>query len=467
MTPVRAVPIIAVMRRLALCGVLLVATTACFPPATAPEPTPTVGPTAAASEAPTFPVRPLLYLHGESIRHPGASANADETLTFRLEFGTAMDVPSVVAAIRARLPEAERFESFSQGALVVFDVPAGRGPLTIDPRGARSLPAPFVGTGVVSGDPWTIQRPETILELFRPSDLAAGSSLPAETYSFPFAANGSIPRFDRSGGTVLLYLAFSRHLAYVDLATGRRMALPPRLSGIGTSGAAMQWLPDGRFLTLGTHETVIAGPRGEDMRTLPTLPPGQFGTVSPDGTHIAVWSYTENTAAVQDLETGEFTPLGGDYLRCSAHFCALPQWSPDGRVVAIGSCGEDMAGTARTVFVDSRSGAPLRALEGRSVTAWLGDGTMLAQSWSSTEGYMRGPDRALALLDGSGRVLRTIESPMPLAISPDGRWLVDAGLDPNQPTRRLIDLRSGAIHGVSIGEGHPTFTPSGLIAVVR
>lgn len=432
---------------------------------------PAVVPTQSLSPSPsrqTFEIRAELYLESEPypLRSGGPIvANGDETLSFRLEFHTQMDVASVTAAVRSHLPEATAFRSLDGDHTVIFDVPQGSTPFSIDPRGARSLAKPNIG--IVSGVSWSVSRPRTILSLYRPADLVAGSRQPAEMYTFAFSADPSLVRLDPSRQVALVSVTRPQHLSFVELPSGARRALPGDLNKIGSNGAHMRWLADGRFLTLGSHQTVISGPRGQDGRSLPTLPPGQYGVVSPNEKLVALASYPTDQAAIQDLETGELRSLGDEYKRCSAYASAVVSWSPDGRTVSIGHCILDLAGPGRTVFVDVATLRRVRTLDGWSVAAWLPDGTMLAHSWSDASGSsLRGPDRTIAVLDPQGRVIRQLESPMPYGVSPDGHWLVDGGLDPQQPAMRLVDISSGRTYPLGISESYPSWTADGLIAVL-
>lgn len=446
------------MRRLIVYVVLAAA--ACAPTVVArqslpPAPSPTA-----------FDLSADLYL--ESVANPLRSpivANGDETLAFRLEFHAQMDVASVVAAVKARLPEATAFRSLNDDTAVAFEVPRGSTPFSIDPRGARTLAKPNIGT--VAGISWDISRPGTTLSLYRPVDIVAGSTRAAETYRFAFAADPGLIRLDPDRRVALVSVAAPPHLSFVELATGKRTALPADLNKIGVNGAYMHWLADGRFLTLGTHETVVAGPLGDDGRRLPTLTPGQSGSVAPNERSIALESYSTDDAAIQDLETGDLRSLGGGYTRCSAYSSAAMSWSPDSRTVAIGYCAQDMAGPGRTVFIDAGNARRVRTLEGWSVVAWLPNGTMLARSWSDlSENYARVPDSNLALLDPEGRLVRRIESPMPFGLSPDGRWLLDSGLDAQNPTIRLVEIATGRNFPLGIAGAFPSWTADGLIAVI-
>jgi hypothetical protein len=419
----------------------------------------------AAPSSRTFEIGAELYLNSDphQLRDP-IVANGDETLTFRLDFKTEMDVPSVGAAIRAHLPEASRFRSLNDDHTVLFDVPPGATAFAVDPRGARTRPKPNIG--IVGGVFWNVSRPTTTLALYRPTDIVAGAAQPAVSYTFAFSADPGLIRLDPSRSAALVSILEPQHLSFVELPSGKRTALPSELNKIGANGAYMLWLADGQFLTLGSHDTVISGPRGEDMRRLPTLLPGQSGWLSPNGKLVALESYPTDEAGIQDLETGELRSLGGEYRRCSAYWSAALSWSPDGRTVAIGYCVGDMQGPGRTALVDAATGRRMLALEGWSVMAWLANGTMLARSWSDASGsYSRAADPALAVLDAQGRVIRRIECPMPYGVSPDGRWIVDGGLDAQRPAMRLVDIGNGRVYPLGLA-GYPTWTSDGLIAVL-
>lgn len=414
----------------------------------------------------SFEIPGELYL--QSVPYPLRGpivANGDETLAFRLEFHTQMDVGSVIAAIRAHLPEATAFRSLNEDSTVAFDVPRGSTPFSIDPRGARTLARPNVG--IVAGVTWDVSRPGTTLSLYRPADIVAGSGQASETYTFAFSADPGLVRLDPNRRTALVSVTTPQHLSFVELPSGRRTAVPPDLNTIGSNGAYMHWLGDGRFLTLGSHETVISGPRGEDARRLPTLPPGQSGWVSPNERLVALESYPTDQAAIQDLDTGELRSLGGEYKRCSAYSSAALSWSPDSRTISIGYCTRDMAGPGRTVFIDVASLQRVWGLDGWSVVGWLPNGTMLARSWSDASGsFSRAPDPALAVLDSEGRVIRRIECPMPYGVSPDGQWIVDGGLDPQNLANRLVDISSGRTYPIGLSGSYPNWTADGLIAVI-
>lgn len=414
----------------------------------------------------TFEIPAQLSLEGDPYPlRDSVVANGDERLVFRLDFNTRMDVGSVSRAILVHLPEAAAFRAVGEDQSVLFEVPAGSTSFTIDPRGARTIANPNIG--IVAGVFWNVARPGTVLSLYRPADVAAGSAQPAERHTFAFSADPGLVRLDPSGRAALVSITRPRHLTVVELPSGARTALPDVLDKIGSSGAYMHWLADGRFLTLGGSETIIAGPRGQDRRSLPTLPPGQAGWVSPDETLIALASYSADQVAIQDLGSGEIRSLGTEYKRCSAYSSAGVSWAPDNRTVAIGYCAEDMRGPGKTVFVDVATLRRVRTLDGWSAVAWLPDGTMLARSWSDDSGSLsRSPDSALAVLDGQARVLRRIESPMPYGVSPDGRWMVDGGLDTQNPAIRLVDIGNGRTYPLGITGAYPTWTARGLIAVL-
>lgn len=440
---------------------------ACAPTVVATQSlTPAPSPAAPTPAAITFEVAPQLELEWQP--HPprgSVMANGDQTLVFTLVFDLDMDVASVASAVRAHLPEASSFRSDDRGRTIVFDVPPGSSDFVIDPRGARSLPQPNVG--IVGGDPWIVTRPTTTLSLYRPSEIAAGALGPAESYTFPFAAETGLVRLEPGRRGMLVSIVVPQHLSFVDLPSGRRTPLPDDLNKIGMNGSYMHWLGDGRFLTLGSHETVISGPRGENGRRLPTITPGQAGVLSPDETLVALDSYPTDEVAIQSLASGLIRSVGKEFKRCSAYASAVPSWSPDGRTIAVGYCVEDMEGPGRTAFFDVGTLRLLHTFEGWSVSAWLPNGTFLARSWPDDhDNYMRLPDAAFAVLDSQGRVLRRIESPMPYGISPDGRWLVDGGLDSQHPSLRLVDLTTGRAYVLGFSDSFPTWTPDGLLAVL-
>jgi hypothetical protein len=424
-------------------------------------------PLAAPSSAPTtFLMKADLYLAGVpyEVRGP-LTANGDERLAFRLEFQAEMDTASVIAAIRAQLPEAVGFEWLDGDSIVTFEVPPGTTAFTIDPRGARTRAKPNIG--VVSDVVWSVSRPRSTISLYRPSDIAAGVLAPAAAYSFDFAADTGLVRLDSDRKLALVSIIAPQHLSFVDLTTGRRTALPSELNQIGTNGAYMHWLNDGRFLTLGTHDTVISGRLGENRRRLPTITPGQSGWVSPDDRYVALESYPTDAVAIQDLATGAIRDVAGDFNRCSAYSSAAVSWSPDGRALAVGFCTGDMEGPARTVFVDADTLRVIRTLDRWAVMAWLPNGTLLAREWPIDEdNYARQPDPRLALLNPRGEVIRRIASPIPYGASPDGLWLVDGGLDPQHASLRLVEIATGRAFPMDLAETYPTWTADGLIAVL-
>jgi hypothetical protein len=434
-----------------------VLTSQSIPPSARPSPegTPT-----------TFAMGAELYLEGVPYAvRDSLIANGDESLVFKLAFNAEMDAPSAIAAVTSHLPDATSFSWLSDGRTLRFVVPPANTAFTIDPRGARTLARPNIG--VVSGVVWNVSRPRSVVNLYRPEDLATGNLRAAASYTFDFAADTGLVRVDATRDTALVSIVTPSHLSFVDLATGARTALPLELNRIGTNGAYMHWLADGRFLTLGSHETVISGSRGDGMRWLPTIAPGQVGWVSPDERSVALQSYPTDAVAIQDLETGAIRDVTGGYKRCSAYASAVVSWSPDARTIAIGSCALDMEGPGRTAFIDVASLGTVRTLDDWSVIAWLPDGTMLARAWPEDgENYMRQPDPRIAVLDAGGRVIRRIESRMPYGLSPDGRWLADGGVDPQDPHLRLIDVKTGRAYPADVGGGYPSWTPDGLLAVL-
>lgn len=439
----------------AACAPTIVATRS-LPPSPSPVP--------ATATPITFELTPQLSLEWDAypLRSP-AIVNGDDTLVFSLAFNADMDLRSVETAVRAHAPEATGFRT-DDGRVISFSVPPGSSDFIIDPRGARSLALPNIG--VVSKTFWEFKRPSTTLSLYRPADIAAGKTQPAETRTFAFAADPGLVRVEPGRRGILVSVVRPQHLSFVDLPSGRRTALPWDLNKIGMNGSYMHWLPDGRFLTLGSHDTIISGPRGEDRRWLPTITPGQMGVMSPDETVVAVESYPTDEVAIQDLATGAIRSVGKEFKRCSARASAIPSWSADGRTLAVGYCAQDMAGPGRTAFFDVASLRPLRTLAGWTVTALLPDGSMLARSWPDVDDYMRVPDPGLAVLDPRGNLLRRIETPMPYGLSPDGRWLVDGGLDTQHPALRLVDITTGRGFPMSISGPYPTWTEDGLIAVL-
>ena len=430
---------------------------ACAPPS---PPTPSPSPTATPV---VFEIRPELSLEGRPYPlRDGDRVNGDETLVFRLGFHTAMDLGSVGATLRARLPAATGFRETDVTHDVLFDVPPGTTSLVIDPTSARSAS----GGGTVVRTAWRIDRPETIVSLYDPATIAGGGADPAATWRFAIASNGGDARFDPGMRTVLLSHV-PVNASFVDLATGRREPLTNRLASIYANGSAFfGWLPDGRFLAAGTHETFIGDARGEHLRALPALV-GQSGVVSPSGRLLALWSYAQNTAAILDLESGSLLSLGGGYLRCSAAGGVAMVWAPDSRTLTISHCARDMAGASRTLFIDAASGGLLRTSEGISVIAWFADGRMLLMRWSATESDpRRQPDPAIELIAADGTTLRRITFGVLLGISPDGRWLLSTGEDRQHPRLRLVEIATGRAVDLPVAWSSTAWTPSGQIAVV-
>lgn len=442
------------VRRVLAAAALAIA--ACAPPS---PPTPSPSPTATPV---VFEIRPELSLEGR--RYPlrdNDRANGDETLVFRLGFHTAMDLSSVGATLRARLPAATGFRETDDTHDVLFDVPPGTTSLVIDPTGARSAS----GGGTVVRTAWRIDRPETVVSLYDPATIAGGAD-PTTTWRFAIASNGGDARFDPDMRTVLLSHV-PTNASFVDLATGRRTPLPDRLASIHSSGATFfGWLPGGRFLAVGSSETFIGDSQGEHLRALPALV-GQSAVVAPSGRLLALWSYAQNTASILDLDTATSRSLGGGYLRCSAGGGVGIVWAPDSRTVAISHCTRDMAGASRTLFIDAASGGLLRTSAGISVVAWFADGRMLLTRWSATESDpRRQPDPAIELIAADGTTLRRITVGVLLGISPDGRWLLSTGEDRQHPRLRLVEIATGRAQDLPVAWSSAAWTPSGQIAVV-
>jgi hypothetical protein len=275
-------------------------------------------------------------------------------------------------------------------------------------------------------------------------------------------------QFDPRGEIALLWHGSSGRpgFSFVELRSGRRTPLPSELAKIASNGARQLWLPDGRFLTIGTHDTIIAGSLGQNMRWLTPLV-GQSGLVSPSGTRLAVWSYAEATAAIVDLDSGAVTSLGGGYLRCNVDGGVSLAWSPDSRTIAISHCTRDMAGPSRTVYADASSGRAVATIADSSVAAWLGDGRKILRSWPASEDARRQPDPTLRMIDAAGRPLSTISAPTAFEFSPDGRWLLDFGTDPQHQAGRVIDLRDGHAYPIPRDPPYATWTPFSFVAVSR
>jgi hypothetical protein len=126
-----------------------------------------------------------------------------------------------------------------------------------------------------------------------------------------------------------------------------------------------------------------------------------------------------------------------------------------------------MEGEGQTVFMDVATHRITRTLAHYTVSAWLPNGTMLVRTWpTDKEDHGRGPDPAITVLAANGRVLRQFESRMPYGISPDGRWVLDGGLDPQHPSARLIEIATGRAYHLGFGAAYPNWTPSGLIAIL-
>jgi hypothetical protein len=436
------------------------------PPMPVPSAPPTPGPTAVA-----FEIKPDLWMNDDPYPLRGQyrtdghyRADGDITLTFRLDFPfTTMDRDSVVAAVRRSAPEAVGFRWDNYDQSVRFDIAAGSTPITIDPSGARST----TGAGTVAPVAWTIARPATEVALYDPVALVRDDRTPARVYRFALTPGGLV-QFDPSGEIALLWHGSVGRpgISFVEVASGRRTPLPWDLAKIASNGSRQQWLPDGRFLTIGSHDTIIAGHLGENMRWLTPLV-GQGGIVSPSGTKLAVWSYAENTAAIVDLDSGAVASLGGGYLRCNVGGGVSLAWSPDGRTVAISHCTRDLRGPSRTSYIDVASARTISTVDGTSVLAWLPDGRKILQTWSPSDDLRRPPDPTLRVVDAAGRLLTTVTTQTAYAVSPDGRWLLDFGTDPQRLGVRVIDLRDGRAYPLPDVSSYATWTPFGLIAVSR
>jgi WD40 repeat protein len=436
--------------------------TGCGPQHPSVVPTPGASPAAGAT-APVlaYPITPALFADDDpsEVRtgpYPFLT-DGDVDLTFRLDFFADMDAASVTGAIRARAPEAANFRWPIDARSVLFDIPAGMSTFVIDPSGARSAN----GGGTVVAISWTVERPMGTIVFHDPAALARGDTAPSRTLRLPLNVGGPV-HVDRDGRKALVYHRPGHRTAVsvVDLATGQRTALPFEIAKIASNGARFEWLPGGRLLTLGSHDTIVSSASGTDLRWLPALV-GQGGPVSPTGDRIALWSYAHNTGAILDIEKGTLMSLGEGYLRCSVNGGVALAWSPDGRVLAISHCTEDMAGSSRTTYVDASTGRTL-ATRPDSVIAWLRDGSQLVSRWSSASADPRRvADAGLTLLrpDGSARA---ITSAMPWALSPDGSWLLDAA---RSPTMQLISLRDGTAHDLPVLGSHVTWIPAGHLAV--
>jgi len=444
-------------------GVVVVAAlviAACAPTPPGPSGAPAASPTATPV---VFEITPELSLEGRPYPlRDGDRVNGDETLVFRLGFHTAMDLDSVSAAIRRQLPEATGFRTVLPAADVSFEVPPGTGSLVIDPTGARSAS----GGGTTVATSWRITRPETLVALYDPAAVAAGATTPSSTMRFRIAPNGGDARFDPAMRTVLLSHT-PANASFIDIASARRTPLPDRLASIYSNGSTyFGWLPDGRFLAVGSSETFIGDAVGRQLRALPALV-GQSGVVSPSGRLLAVWSYAQGGAAIVDLEGGTSLSLSGEFPRCSVAGGVGLTWAPDSRTIAISSCATDMAGASRTRFFDAATGQLLRTAEGVSVSAWFADGRMLLTRWSATEtDPRRSPGSPAEIVDVRGATIGRIAIRGAMGISPDGRWLLDTGEDPQHPQLRVVEIATGRPQRLPVTETSATWTPSGMIAVV-
>jgi hypothetical protein len=418
--------------------------------------------TASAIRVP-FPITPALFVNDDpvEIRTGGRYlTDGDIDLTFRIDFHADMDATSVANVIRAGTPEARSIRWPADARSVQFDVPAGTSTFVIDASGAVSAN----GNGTVVPSSWTVARPASTLAFYDPASVARGDTAPSRSIALQLNASGPV-HVAHDGRTALVYHSPGHRTAVsvVDLPTGRRIPLPAEIVKIASNGARFQWLPDGRLLTLGSHDTIVSSATGTGMRWLPALV-GQGGPVSPGGDRIAVWSYAHNTVAVVDLGTGLLTSFGEGFLRCSVGGGVSLAWSPDGRRLAVGHCTEDMAGSSRTTYLDAATGRAILTTPDVSVLAWLKDGSQLLARWSSGASEPRRfPEPGLTLLrpDGSAR---TITSASPWSISPDGLWLLDAG---DSPRITLIRLRDGATYDVPNEGSYVTWTPEGKLLVAQ
>jgi len=167
------------------------------------------------------------------------------------------------------------------------------------------------------------------------------------------------------------------------------------------------------------------------------------GAWSPDGKYLAYTSHRgqerNGVICIHSLDTG----AERDIMPKLAAIGGGLQWAPDGR--SIMGFGRDKNGQMGIYQVDVQNGETALLVEGRLESAWSPDGRTMY--------FLRDPQNpeeatkifARNLADGSERELYrlTVGHFGPIAISPDGKYLVFEDNMPNSKGQRILLLPTG------------------------
>lgn len=426
------------MRRVlpALLVALLIGGCAAKTPPPAPPPSPAaVEPSPQPKPAQRFevPISFHVRIDGQTVEpSPPFGLASDAPVEVMVTFTDAVDRASAEQALSRRLPAGTAF-AWSDDQTVTITVPEG-GQFEVDASGAKAA----TGTRTVVSSPRSVYRPPlTHVELYRVSDLLAGTGTPAYRHRVPWAT--SAVKMAPDGKTAFYYAndPFMPGVAptLVDLTTGKETRLPVPVDTYSLGG----WLPDGRLFLVGGGVFVGDG-AGRELKVISKEASGWVSTLSPTGSHLAVWRHgADGRITLVDMQSGESRQVEGPFRRGVQDGAVNLGWSPDGKLLA-GSDHDADTGVggrgARIRIIDPFSARQERTIEGLTFSKWLPSGEMLA--WKP--GDLGGSYFSLQLNpDGSAS---GVAAPHGYP-SPDGRfWISERQESQGSPVRYYLVERA-------------------------